>query len=131
MRRLVCVKQTFPLAVSARPLSTSCMVGVLAFDVLNVSSSLAWGSAAYLTSSYHSHSDEPIRAPCMLGFDYWGAVLPSAMRPHRTCFPLAVTGTRSAPGRAMSRKHSHPRGPDITSTDFACPLVLSRHLTLQ
>jgi hypothetical protein len=101
MRRLVYVKQTFPLAVSDRPLSTLCMVRVLAFDVVNVSSGLAQGCGAYLTSSFHAHSDEPRRAPCMLGFDSWGAVLPSAMRPHRTRFPLAVTGTRSAPGRAM------------------------------
>jgi len=41
MRRLVCVKQTCPLAVSDRPLSPSCMVGVLAFNVLNVSSGVA------------------------------------------------------------------------------------------
>jgi hypothetical protein len=41
MRRLVYVKQTCPLAVSDRPLSTLCMVRVLAFDVLNVSSGLA------------------------------------------------------------------------------------------
>jgi hypothetical protein len=101
MRRLVCVKQTFPLAVSDRPLSLSCPVGVLAFDVLHASSRLAWGSGAYLISSFQSHSDEPIRAPGMVGFDGWGSVLPSARRPQRTRFPRAVTGTRSAPGRAM------------------------------
>jgi hypothetical protein len=32
MRRLVCVEQTCPLTVSDSPLSTSCMVSVLAFD---------------------------------------------------------------------------------------------------
>lgn len=101
MRRLVRVKQTFPLAVSDCSLSTSCMVGVLACNRLNVSSGWAQGSGAYLTSSFHSHSDEPMRAPCMLGFDSWESVLPSAMRPHRTRFPLAVTGNRSAPGQAM------------------------------
>jgi hypothetical protein len=70
MRRLVCVKQTCPLTVSDCPLSTSCIVSVLAFDPFDVSSGLAWGSGAYLTSSFHSHSDEPLQAPCMLGFDY-------------------------------------------------------------
>jgi len=66
MRRLVCVTQTFPLAVSDRLLLPSCMVGVLAFDVFTVSSGLARGSSSYLTSSFHSHADEPMRAPCML-----------------------------------------------------------------
>jgi hypothetical protein len=38
-----------------------CTVGVLAFNVLHVSSGRAQGSGAYLTSSFHSHSDEPLQ----------------------------------------------------------------------
>ena len=38
-----------------------CTVGVLAFNVLHVSSGRAQGSGAYFTSSFHSHSDEPLQ----------------------------------------------------------------------
>jgi hypothetical protein len=36
MRRLVCVKQMFPLTVSDCPLAASCIVGLLAVNVLGI-----------------------------------------------------------------------------------------------
>jgi hypothetical protein len=45
MRRLVCVKQTFPLTVLDRPLATLCMVGVLAVGMCGMGRGSAYSDA--------------------------------------------------------------------------------------
>jgi hypothetical protein len=100
MRRLVCVKQTFPVTVSYCPLRHRAW-GILAVSVFGMGWGLAQRSGSSLTSSFHPHSDEPVRALCLLGFDCREPVLPSAMRPLTVSFPLAVTGIRSTQGQAV------------------------------